>query len=532
MHIPSNTFEVVPIIYSNIGFKFTGLRLGKTLTISKEVETLNLNNTNNYLNIDDWFKTKPNMAILTNVYKRMLSFDDLMISYQEARKLKRYRHEVLKYSDNLEENLITLLNDLKNETYKVGIYRRFEVVQPKLRLISALPFNDRIVQWSIYRIINPFYERLFIEDSYACRKTKGTIAALTKFSNWLKYLHLVDKRIQKSSSSNSTQDRIYYLKLDISKFFYRIDHKVLMRIINRRIKDKRLLNLLDIIINNPYAKFGLPRGKNPEDIKPNQWLTDVGMPIGNLTSQLFANVYMNELDQFCKHNLKIKYYIRYMDDIMILGKKKFLDEIRPKIKWFINNVLKLDINHKTRLAPITEKIEFVGYFISPFHIGIRKNTSKRMKIYMRHLIRKYDLNLIPFRDIQKTIDSYCGLFKYSNSNQLRQTIYNIINSSKRLQSLNRKIEFYMDAKDIYKMMKDVIDDVKFINLSGRLSLTNPIDELSLSIVDNDNYNDDDEEIINNDLEYLLDYQYDNDNIDDEIEYEKWFDYYQDYIQDY
>ena len=431
------------------------------------------------IDINDWFKTKPNMKILTNVYKNMLSFDDLMISYKEARKLKRYRHEVLKYTDDLETNLINLLNDLKNETYKVGTYRRFEVLQPKLRVISALPFNDRLVQWSIYRILNPFYENLFIEDSYACRKGKGTLKALQRFSNWIKYLIRKDNRVVSRNHnihSNSLDDRIYYLKMDISKFFYRIDHDVLMRIVNRRIKDKKLLRLLDTIINNPEARFGLPRFKNPEDIKYYEWMYKVGMPIGNLTSQLFANVYMNELDQFCKHFLKIKYYIRYMDDFVILGPKKFLMEVRPKIKWFVNNILKLDINHKTKLAPITEKIEFVGYMCTPYHIGIRKNTSKRMKIYMKHLIRKYDKGLIPFRDVSKALDAYCGLFKYSNSYKLRQTVYNIVNSSKRLQSLNRKIEFYMEGKDIYQMMKDVIDEVNYINLSGQLVETTSQDE--------------------------------------------------------
>ena len=355
--------------------------------------------------------------------RKVVNFNNLIKAYQNARKLKRTRHEVMFFNANLEDYILKLYKELKYRCYKIGPYRKFCVMEPKLRLISALHFRDRIVQWVLYQFLYPFFDKIFINDSYACRKNKGTFKALERIEYWLRKLHHLSKVQNK---------KFYYLKLDISKFFYRINHKVLMSILRRRIHDKKILHLLRMIVSNREARFGLPRFKEPKDVKPEDWRYDCGMPIGNLTSQLFANIYMNEVDQFCKHELKLKYYIRYMDDMIILGEKERLKEVEPIIKEFLLEKLKLDTNNKTILAPITKEIEFVGFYIDGYRRSIRKSTSKRMKKYIKHLIREYDNDNIDLQDLKSPLISYKGIFERSSSKKLRNTIFNIIYSSKRL----------------------------------------------------------------------------------------------------
>lgn len=246
----------------------------------------------------------PGMVTLDDIYDEICSYEGLYQSHLEARKGKRYRDDVLVFTDRLEENLIELQNELIWQTYKVGKYRQFYVREPKLRLVMALQYRDRIVQWAIYRQLYPFYDKMFIEDSYACRRGKGSHKAADKLQYWLRQV-------------SRKPGKWYYLKLDISKYFYRVDHLVLLEILSRRIKDPRLFQLLREIINSEDTRFGLPAGVSPDECPEEDWLSDVGMPIGNLTSQLFANIYLNELDQLCKHELHLHYYIRYMDDVII-----------------------------------------------------------------------------------------------------------------------------------------------------------------------------------------------------------------------
>ena len=284
------------------------------------------------------------MKTLSGVYEKMCDYEELYQSHLKARKGKRYRDDVLLFTDRLEENLIELQNELIWETYEVGRYRPFYVHEPKLRLVMALQYRDRVVQWDIYRQLNPFYDKLFIEDSYACRIGKGVHKAVDRLQYWLRQ---VDRKPKKW----------YYLKLDISKYFYRIDHRVLIDILRRRIKDEKLMRLLEKIINSEDVRFGLPAGYSPEDCTADMWRSDVGMPIGNLTSQLFANIYLNELDQYCKHELGLHYYIRYMDDIVILSDDKAeLRRVKDEIEAFLRDILHLDLNRKTAIRPCRQNL--------------------------------------------------------------------------------------------------------------------------------------------------------------------------------
>ena len=291
------------------------------------------------------------MHKIKNIFPIIYDFENLFNAYKAGIKCKRYRPDVMAYTDKLEENLIELQNEFIWQTYTVGRYNIFYVYEPKKRMIMSLQFKDRVAQHAIYSQLNPYFEKQFIHDSYACRVGKGTHKAVNRLHNWLKQ---TDRKPQ----------RFYYLKLDIAKYFYRIDHEVLMDILRKKIADKDLLHVLSVIINCEDTNFGLPLGADIGDVAFDELLGEVGLPIGNLTSQMFANLYLNELDQFCKHKLHLRYYIRYMDDIIILHQdKKYLEKIKNKIADFLGKELRLQLNKKTCIRPTSMGIEFVGFRI-------------------------------------------------------------------------------------------------------------------------------------------------------------------------
>lgn len=358
-------------------------------------------------------ETPHDYSVLENCYETICEYEWLYDSYLEARKCKRYRDDVLKYTDDLEENLIETQNELLWKTYKVGRYRPFYVHEPKLRLVMALQFRDRVVQWSIYKLLYPFYDKMFIEDSYACRRNKGTHKAADKLQYWLRQV-------------SRKKGRWYYLKLDISKYFYRVDHRTLLDILRKRIKDERLMWLLDTIVNCEDMKFGLPAGMSPEECAEDCWLEDVGMPIGNLTSQLFANIYLNELDQHCKHELKLHYYIRYMDDVIILlDDKKELDIIKDDIERFLNEELRLSLNNKTAKRPIEMGVNFVGLMIWPTHRKLKKQTARRMIRNAKKMCMELRSGDLSREEFQRKVASYNGILEHCDSGGLRWKLNSI-----------------------------------------------------------------------------------------------------------
>lgn len=313
------------------------------------------------------------MHKIKNIFPMIYDFENLFNAYKAGIKCKRYRPDVMAYTDKLEENLIELQNEFIWQTYTVGRYNIFYVYEPKKRMIMSLTFKDRVAQHAIYSQLNPYFEKQFISDSYACRVGRGTHKAVNRLHDWLKQ---TDRKPQ----------RFYYLKLDIAKYFYRIDHEVLMDILRKKIADEDLLHVLSVIINCEDTNFGLPLGADIGDVAFDELLGEVGLPIGNLTSQMFANLYLNELDQFCKHKLHLHYYIRYMDDIIILHPdKKYLEKIKNKIADFLGNKLHLQLNKKTCIRPTSMGIEFVGFRIWSTHVKLRKKTAKKLKRRLKYM---------------------------------------------------------------------------------------------------------------------------------------------------
>ena len=217
------------------------------------------------------------MKTFNITYDDIIDYENLYGANIDAKKCKTERNEVMRFNMDLDENLIDLYNDLKKKRYKQRGYRLIYITVPKKRLIMALQYRDRVLQWAVYRKLNPLYEKIYIEDSYGCRKDKGREKAAARLQYWLR-------------QTDRKEKQYYYLKLDISKFFYRVDHEVLLKILAKKIKDKDLLELLEKIINSNKRAFGLPLGVDPSEIDPKDMLFDKGMPIGNLTSQMFANI--------------------------------------------------------------------------------------------------------------------------------------------------------------------------------------------------------------------------------------------------
>ena len=283
---------------------------------------------------------------MTFLYDRVVDFANLHQSYLAARKCKRYRPSVLRFGFCLEENLLALERELRQKTYRHGGYREFTVVEAKKRTIKAAPFRDRVVHHALCNVIEPIFERSFIFDSYACRKGRGTHAAVRRLE---KFIHAL--------RSNAEDGKIYCLKCDISKYFDSIDHDVLRVLIRKKIHDENVLWLCDAIIasNTP------------------------GIPIGNLTSQLFANIYLTELDYFVKRVLHERYYIRYMDDFLILGNdKKHLREDKERIRIFLKERLRLALHpKKAEIFPCAQGIDFLGYVVRDGRRLLRASTVRR-----------------------------------------------------------------------------------------------------------------------------------------------------------
>lgn len=348
------------------------------------------------------------MKPIKGIWEQITSFENLYAAYRSAAKGKRFRKEVLAFSDNLEASLFDLQRDLQQGTYTVGRYHEFYVYEPKKRLIMAPPFRDRVAQWAIYRIVNPLFAKKYIEDSYACIEGRG--------------IHAAAKRIRYFAQLVTHQNNGggYALKLDISKYFYRINHDVLMDMLRNRFADRELLDLLERTVRSAVP-FGLPAGASLGEAER---IFGVGMPIGNLTSQMFANLYLNDADQYIKRELRAHCYVRYMDDMVILdGSKKRLHEYRRKIEAFLNERLKLDLNRKTVIRPLTLGIDFCGFRIWDSHIMLRKPTALKMRHRLRKLQKDYAAGAVEWPEVKKSLASYNGMLKHCDSYRLTLKIF-------------------------------------------------------------------------------------------------------------
>ncbi len=264
------------------------------------------------------------MKTYNNLYERLWSFENLERAYEKARRHKTTNKDVQQFHEHWRFHLCNLMRELRTRTYKPHPLKKLILRDPKTRVICVSEFRDRIVHHALINILQPVFEPRFIYDSYASRMGKGTSAALKRFDQFLKKVTNNGKLVPNTRNNNYV--RGYVLKADIRHYFQTVDHDVLLRIINRMIKDSSVIKLIEDILQNYDG--GTPKK---------------GMPLGNWTSQFFANAYLNELDQFVKHKIKARYYIRYVDDFIILdARKEVLNIYAQAIKEFLR-LLKLEL---------------------------------------------------------------------------------------------------------------------------------------------------------------------------------------------
>ncbi|MGI6094559.1 MAG: reverse transcriptase domain-containing protein [Lachnospiraceae bacterium] len=321
----------------------------------------------------------------------MADYANVQKAYNKARKCKRYRKDVLLFTKDKEDNLETVRNDILGLSYEPSEYRYFKVYEPKERQIMALPFYDRVVQHTINNVLEPIFNQRFIFHSYACRKTKGMHAAYDTLQEWL-------YEWQKFHPDQP----LYAIKADIHHYFQSINHDVLKAEIRKVIKDAGALVLIDRIIDH--------NGQMPDG---------VGIPVGNLTSQLFANIYLNKLDQYIKHTLGAKHYMRYMDDFILLSPDK--EQLRrwlADIERFLRDELKLELNPKTTILAAKNGIDFVGYKHRATHRKVRPDSVKRIK----KTIKKYESGKITKEQLQKSIASWTGHTGHADSYNLQKKV--------------------------------------------------------------------------------------------------------------
>jgi len=307
--------------------------------------------------------------MLTDGYSEIYDFENLYQASLLASREKRYRNEIMKFNNNLEENLIILQNELIWKTYELGPFFTFTRYEPKKRTISALPFRDRVVQIALCNIIEPHFEKRFIYDTYACRKDKGTHAAARRLSYFM-----------------GKPDATKFLKCDVEKFFKSIDIKLLEKIIRERyVQDEDVLWLINKILYHDYK--------------------DDGVKIGNRFSQLAANAFLAEMDFYLKVKMQIPYYIRYMDDFIILSdNKEELKSLLAVITSLLQTELKLKLNDKTKIDNCKNGIDFVGYRIFPKNKIIKKQSMDRT----RTVFQGWRNGKIPDEKYLASIGSRCG----------------------------------------------------------------------------------------------------------------------------
>lgn len=305
--------------------------------------------------------------------------ENLLKAWKEFERGKKQRKDVQEFSTKLMDNIFSLHNDLFQHTYNHGSYQAFKINDPKPRDIHKASVRDRLLHHAIYRVLYPFFDRIFIADSYSCRNNKGTHRAINKFREYAN-----------SVSKNSTKT-CWILKCDIKKFFANIDHQILLKILQEYIPDEAIINLLENIIES----------------------FPVGLPLGNLTSQLFVNIYMNKFDQFTKHKLKAEYYIRYADDFVFLSEdRSWLEKQIPVVENFLKKELELELHpNKFSIKTLSSGVDFLGMINFPHHRVLRTKTKRRMIRKLKD--KKTDLEnaIISKESFEQSLQAYLGILK-------------------------------------------------------------------------------------------------------------------------
>ncbi|BBC22441.1 RNA-directed DNA polymerase [Pseudanabaena sp. ABRG5-3] len=338
-----------------------------------------------------------------NLYSQIISFENLLLAAKKAQKGKRYRDNVLAFNFHLESELLQLQTELLDQTYHPQGYRTFQIHEPKPRLISAAPYRDRVVHHALCNIIVPLIESSFIPDSYSNRIGYGTHRAIRRFTHFVR-------------SSE------YVLQCDIQKYFPSIDREILKNILRQKIKCPQTIWLIDLIIDNSNDQIPVFDYFTGDDL-----LTPItrhrGLPIGNLTSQFFANLYLNNFDHFVKEDLKIKKYIRYVDDFAFFGSDLLeLSQVRHSIENYLG-ALRLKIHPiKSQIFETKQGANFLGFRIFPTHIRVRNNNLRLARNRIHRLNQDVQIGKISTPQANLSLESWFAHLAHGDTWKLRSNI--------------------------------------------------------------------------------------------------------------
>ncbi len=341
------------------------------------------------------------MQTYNKLYSKLCSYENLLLAYEKARKGKTKKNYVIEFEKDLDFNLKILQFELINKIYSPRKLKLFIIRDPKTRKICKSNFRDRIIHHAIVNILEPIYEKIFIYDSYASRKNKGQHKALERFHEFKRKVALNGKKLRGVKDNNYVCG--YCLKCDIKKYFDNVDHNVLINILKKKIKDEDVIWLIKQILDNHL---------NP--------INGRSMPLGNYTSQFFANVYLNELDYFAKHKLKIKYYIRYVDDFVVLNNnKEILEYYKEEINKFINDNLLIKLHeNKSKIIPLHKGAIFLGFRNFYHYILLKKSNLEQFKNNLKNWREMMNEKLITNIEVEFKIDGWKAHANHGNSHNL------------------------------------------------------------------------------------------------------------------
>jgi retron-type reverse transcriptase len=328
-----------------------------------------------------------------DLWKELCSYENLFLAYKKARKHKTTKNYVIEFEKDLEDNLLILKSELLLHSYNPKPLVNFIIRDPKTRKISKSDFRDGIIHHALVRVIETIFDKSFIYDSCANRIGKGNLFALKRFD-------LFKRKATKNNSRTA-----FCLKADIKHYFQEVNHQILLKIIRRKIKDENVIWLIKQILRNFLNK-------------------ERGMPLGNLTSQFFANVYLNELDKYVKHKLKVKYYIRYVDDFVILDSDKTrLKKYKNVINQFLKQELNVELHpDKSNIISIGSKLTFLGFRVFYYHKLLKKSNLRNMRNKFEILKQDWKESKINYDDIYDFFEGWIAYAKQANTYTLRKRI--------------------------------------------------------------------------------------------------------------
>lgn len=360
------------------------------------------------------------MKTYNNLWNDLCSYKNLLFAFQKARKGKTKKDYVKEFEKEIKENLLQLRVDLLFHCYRPEKLQTFIIQDPKTRKISKSAFRDRVVHHAICNILEPIYEKIFIYDSYANRKGKGTLKGIERFDTF-------KRRVSRNNTLSC-----YILKADIKQYFETIDQNILINLLKKKIRDKGLLNLIQIILNNYEGK---QKGK--------------GMPLGNLTSQFLANVYLHELDIFVKQTLKCKRYIRYVDDFIILDTdKKHLELMKQVLGIFLEQKLKISLHKgKSKVISLERGVSFLGFRIFYYYRLLKKANLRKIERRFIEQKKAYDRNSTLYDNIYNSLEGTLAHVSHGNTYHWR------------IQKVSQIEQLYpqeISSKEINRLIKQTI----------------------------------------------------------------------------